>query len=146
MSDVWTWYGWRCGHALRRDPAHRHALPDDEAALGRLLARVARRRGRWLVVDATDGRTFGQCVAVGHGLLGVELSDPVDKTIWPLHALPTPLFPAVVRLRRTSHRFAPVWFPPRALFPPVEASAVIAGHLDGCPLPLCFDSWAVDAR
>ena len=146
MSDVWTWYGWRCGHALRRDPAHHQALPADECALRRLLTRVARRRGRWLVVDASNGRTFGQCFAVGHGLLGVELSAaPLDNVVWPLQPLPAPELPAAVRLRNTG-KSLPVWCPPRALYDVRGATNLIARHLAGHLLPPGYEERRVDVR
>ena len=142
-----TWYGWRCRRALRRNRRHRHTMPATDAALRCLLEHAARHRGRWLVLEAADGSAFGQCVAVGGGLLGVELSDPVNKTIWPLHAVPVAARAVVVRLRGAyRRRFAPLWFPARALYLAVDAAALIGQHLDGRRLPLRFDACPVDIR
>ena len=146
-ASEWTWYGWLCRHALRRNPRHHHTLPATDVALWGLLERAARHRGRWVVIEAPGGGAFGQCVAVGNGLLGVEVSDPVSKTIWPLGAVPAAARPVVVRLRGAGRRrFAPLWFPPRALHAPVDAVAAIGRHLDGRPLPRQFDACPVEVR
>ncbi len=80
-------------------------------------------------------------------MLGVELSDRIDKVAWPLQPLPAPVRPVAVRLRVAGRRrYAPVWFPPRALYRPCEAAGVLARHLAGHGLPTGFDAWPVDTR
>lgn len=135
----WTWNGWRCG------TEHHHTLPGEVGALSRQLRRVARHRGRWIVIDAAIDGTFAQCVAVGHGLLGVELSDPTGNVVWPLQPLPAPELPAAVRLRNTGKSLR-VWFPPRALYDVRGATNLIARHLSGHLPPAEFETWAVDVR
>jgi len=128
-SGPWTWYAWRC----RRQ--HRHPLPATDEALRHLLARVARRRGRWIVIEGPDGR-FGQAVAARRGQVCVELSDGTGWVVWAMRPVRdnTTRGGELVRLRGVRGA-APVWTRRWATWRPGEAAALIAAHLHGLPLP-----------
>ncbi len=135
MSTAWTICRWRC----RRE--HRHPLRATDEALRQALVRVARRRGRWAVVDAGSA-VFGQAAARGDGLLGVELSDAAATVVWPMRCSTDGpgRWADAVPLRGTGRRRAPIDFPSRAQLTVDEAVAVIGRHLRGEDLPAGFDA------